>query len=92
MKHLIFGLTALYLAMIPASAPCWDGFDADTADLVEIIPDVLPSIGATVDVRNYETEETEPCLIESITRNRKTIEVVVKTPSGAKRTLVMEYR
>lgn len=92
MKYLIFGLMALYLLTLPASAVCWDGFDADTADLVEIIPDALPPIGETIDVRNYETEETEPCLVESITRNRKTIEVVVRTPSGAKRTLVMEYR
>lgn len=70
----------------------WDGFDADTADLVEIIPDRVPETGATVDVRVYDKDETFTCLVVNVTRNRQTIEVVVRTPDGKTKTLVMEYK
>lgn len=45
---------------LPLPALAWDGFDADSADLVEIIPDALPNKGDTVDVRNYSNDETTP--------------------------------
>lgn len=70
----------------------WDGYNSDTADLVEIIPDSVPNIGATVDVRNYETDENTPCIVESVVRNRRTIEVIVRDPGGKRHILVMEGR
>lgn len=70
----------------------WDGFDADSADLVEILPDAVPAPGNTIDVRTYESDEVQTCLVESVTRNRRTIEVVVRSPDGVRRTLVMEGR
>ena len=75
---------------IPALA--WDGFDADTADLVEVIPDRVPSKGDAVDVRNYDKDATETSLVESVARNARTVELVVRTPAGVTRTLVMEGR
>ena len=33
---------------LPLPALAWDGFDADSADLVEIIPDALPNKGVIV--------------------------------------------
>ena len=75
-------------------APCfaWDGFDADSAELVEIRPDVIPLPGQTVEVRNYDTDKMENCIVESVIRNRRTYEVVVFFPDGTKHTLVMEGR
>lgn len=70
----------------------WDGFDADTSDLVEIIPDQVPKTGATIDVRNYETDQSNTCLVENVMRNKRTIEVVVRDSTGKLKTLVMEYR
>ena len=52
----------------------------------------LPSPGETVDVRNYDTDTTETCLVESVSRNARTVELVVRTSAGATRTLVMEGR
>lgn len=72
---------------LPLPALAWDGFDADSADLVEIIPDAL-----TVDVRNYSNDETTTCLVVSVTRNSRTVEIVVRTPDGEAHTLVMEGR
>ena len=60
------------------------------ADLVEIIPDALPNKGDTVDVRNYSNDETTTCLVVSVTRNSRTVEIVVRTPDGEAHTLVME--
>ena len=61
-------------------------------DLVEIIPDALPNKGETVDVRNYSNDETITCLVVSVTRNSRTVEIVVRTPDGEAHTLVMEGR
>lgn len=92
MKYLLIGTIFLFCQLPACLSFAWDGFDADTADLVEIIPDIIPAIGSTVDVRVYDTDETQPCIVESVTRNRRTIEVVVRDPQDKKRTLVMEYR
>lgn len=83
-------LPALLLCARPVAA--WDGFDADSAELVEIIPDALPVKGENVDVRDYSTDITTTCLVESVLRNSRTMEVVVRTPDGGRRTLVMEGR
>ena len=72
---------------LPLPALAWDGFDADSADLVEIIPDALPNKGDTVDVRNYSNDETTTCLVVSVTRNSRTVEIVVRTPDGEAHTL-----
>ena len=45
-----------------------------------------------MDVRNYDTDTSQTCLVETVTRNARTVEVVVRTPKGLKRTLVMEGR
>ena len=92
MKNLLLmaALPALLLCTRPAMA--WDGFDADSAELVEIIPDALPAKGENVDVRDYSTDITTTCLVESVLRNSRTVEVVVITPDGGRRTLVMEGR
>ena len=52
MKHLLFGAALLGCLCMTIPALAWDGFDADSADLVEVIPDRVPSKGDTVDVRN----------------------------------------
>ena len=70
----------------------WEGFDAATADLVEITPDRIPSRGETIEVRNYDKNTTETCLVESVIRNARTIEIVARTPGGEQKRLVMEGR
>lgn len=76
----------------PLTVLAWDGFDAATTDLVEITPDRMPAQGDTVDVRDYDNDASETCLVETVTRNARTVEVVVRTPKGVRRTLVMEGR
>ena len=92
MKHLLLGAAIAGCLVMPLTVLAWDGFDAATTDLVEITPDRLPSQGDTVDVRNYDTDASQTCLVESVTRNARTVEVVVRTPKGLRRTLVMEGR
>ena len=92
MKHLLFGAALLGCLCLTTPALAWDGFDADSADLVEVIPDRVPSKGDAVDVRNYDKDVTETCLVESVARNARTVELVVRTPAGVTRTLVMEGR
>lgn len=77
---------------IPAILYAWDGFDAATTDLVEVLPDALPSRGDAVDVRDYVTDTVQTCLVENVTRNARTVELSVRTPEGRWRTLVMEGR
>ncbi|MEG2172507.1 MAG: DUF5334 family protein [Desulfovibrionaceae bacterium] len=93
MKHiLLLSIPLCTLCLLAAgTALAWDGFDAETTALIAITPDQVPTKGDTVDVRNYEDDSTETCLVESVRRNKRTIEVVVRTPQdNKKRTLVME--
>ncbi|MBQ3060322.1 MAG: DUF5334 family protein [Desulfovibrio sp.] len=92
MKYLLHGIVFTVCLFIPQSLLAWDGFDADTTDLVEILPDKLPKAGDTVDVRNYDTDSSQTCLVEAVTRNARTVEVIVRSPDGQNRTLVMEGR
>ncbi len=92
MKHLLLIAALLGCLCISVPAEAWDGFDADSADLVEVTPDHVPLRGDTVDVRNYDRDTTETCLVESVSRNARTVELVVRTPAGVQRTLVMEGR
>lgn len=92
MNHLFLGALLVGCLLLPRVAFAWDGFDADTTDLVELTPDRLPSTGDTVDVRNYDSDTTQTCLVERVARNSRTIEVVVRSPDGKRRTLVMEGR
>lgn len=92
MKLFFRGAGLLACLLLPTAGLAWDGFDADTTDLVELTPDKLPSPGEAVEVRDYDTDTTQPCLVESVARNSRTIEVVVQTPDGKRRTLVMEGR
>ena len=84
--------TAAHLLLCADITSAWDGFDAGTGDLVELRPDQVPHSGETVDIRNYDTQKTETCLVESVKRNARTVEVLVRFPSGELRTLVMEGR
>lgn len=92
MKYLLIGALAPVCLLSVQPAVAWDGFDADSSDLVEIIPDALPVEGENVDVRDYATDQTTTCLVKTVTRNNRTVEVVVRTPDGGTRTLVMEGR
>ena len=86
------GAILLGSLVLPTAVMAWDGFDADTTDLVELTPDKLPATGEAVDVRDYDTDTTQTCLVVSVARNSRTIEVVVQAPDGKQRTLVMEGR
>lgn len=93
MKHVYLFLAPLLVFLLATVqyTLAWDGFDADTTALVEISPEQVPVRGDTIDVRNYDGDTTETCLVESVLRNKRTIEIVVRTPEGnKKRTLVME--
>lgn len=92
MKYLFMG--ALLLSGVAFGAMClaWDGFDADTTELVEITPDVVPQPGDTINVKNYDTDSTVIGIVESVSRNRRTIEVVARYPDGNSHTFVMEGR
>lgn len=92
MKYLLIGALAPVCLLSVQPAVAWDGFDADSSELVEIIPDALPTEGENVDVRDYATDQTTTCLVRTVTRNSRTVEVVVRTPDGGTRTLVMEGR
>ena len=92
MKYLLIGALAPACLLSVQPAVAWDGFDADSSDLVEIIPDALPVEGENVDVRDYATDQTTTCLVKTVSRNSRTVEVVVRTPDGGTRTLVMEGR
>ena len=86
------GAILLGCLVLPTAVMAWDGFDADTTDLVELTPDKLPAPGETVEVRDYDTDTSQTCLVVSVVRNSRTIEVVVQPPDGKQRTLVMEGR
>lgn len=92
MKHLLLWAAVAGCLVLPLTVLAWDGFDAATTDLVEITPDRMPAQGDTVDVRDYDNDASETCLVETVTRNARTVEVVVRTPKGVRRTLVMEGR
>ena len=92
MKKLWVVISIACLAWLPQAASAWDGFDAATTDLVEIIPDNLPSRGDTVDVRNYDGDISQTCLVEDVTQNASTVEVLVRSPDGGTRMLIMEGR
>ncbi|MDR3319448.1 MAG: DUF5334 domain-containing protein [Desulfovibrio sp.] len=91
MKSLPFVVTIIVgLVCLPLTVPAWDGFDASTTGLVEIIPGNLPSRGDTVDVRSYDDDTTQTYLVENVTQNARTVEVVVRSTNGGARMLVME--
>ncbi|MBQ9406073.1 MAG: DUF5334 family protein [Desulfovibrio sp.] len=92
MKYLLCLSALLGCLCVSGSAAAWDGFDADSADLVAVTPDRIPRQGDTVDVHNYDKDSTESCLVQSVTRNTRTVELVVRTASGTLHTLVMEGR
>lgn len=93
MNHLYRGAFLLGCCfLLPTAVLAWDGFDADTTDLVELTPDRLPTPGDAVDVRDYDADASQTCLVERVARNPRTIEVVVRAPDGTRRTLVMEGR
>lgn len=92
MKYLLLWAAVAGCLVLPLTVLAWDGFDAATTDLVEITPDKMPAPGDTVDVRDYDNDVSETCLVETVTRNARTVEVVVRTPKGVRRTLVMEGR
>ncbi|MCI7569624.1 DUF5334 family protein [Desulfovibrio sp.] len=92
MKYLLACSAVAACLGLPVMLYAWDGFDAATAELVEVTPDALPSGGDAVDVRDYATDRVQTCLVENVTRNARTVELSVRTPDGQWRTLVMEGR
>lgn len=92
MKYLSMGALLLIFLAMAAIGRAWDGFDANTTELVEITPDAVPQTGDTVNVKNYDTNNTVMGIVESVRRNPRTIEVVARYPDGSNHTLVMEGR
>lgn len=88
MKYIFLSFFGLFGFINIALA--WDGFDADTAELVEIVPPRVPHPGQKIEVRNYDTEKSSNGVVKSITRNSKTIEIVYIDQDGKLHTLVME--
>lgn len=83
---------ACLIILFPFRALAWDGFDAESSDLVEIIPEEVPASGAVITVKDRELDTLETCLVKSVKRNRRTIEVAAECPDGRLHTLVMEGR
>lgn len=80
------------LAGIASVAFAWDGFDAETIELVEIVTNSLPPDGETIDIKNHDTGATCPGIVQSLKHNASTIEIVVRYPDDSLHTLVMEGR
>ncbi|MCL1985995.1 MAG: DUF5334 domain-containing protein [Betaproteobacteria bacterium] len=84
-------LVLLFVLLSASSAPAWDGFDADTAALIEVEPVRVPSAGDTVTVSYYKSDLRRTCLVEEVRRNLRTLELVVRCPEpDGIRTFVME--
>ena len=70
MKHLLFVAALLGCLCMTIPALAWDGFDADSADLVEVIPDRVPSKGDTVDNAiewvNANSGDLEDCTVQEL--------------------------
>lgn len=90
MKYSLFATAIVLNFVFFDLSLAWDGFDADSAELVEVIPDQLPNVGDKVEVRNYDANTISECYVESILRNQRTIELVVRDMDGKMKTLVME--
>ena len=82
----------LFLFLLSAPfAQAWDGFDADTAALIEVEPVRVPSEGDTITISYYRTDVRKTCLVEDVRRNPRTLELVVRCPEPNKlHTLVMD--
>lgn len=80
------------ILLCPSSPLAWDGFDSDTADLVEVAPDKMPNAGDTIEVRSYEKESNYVALVEGVKRNVRTVELLVRFSDGKQHILVMESR
>lgn len=68
----------------------WDGFDADSTALVEVIPDDIPRVGDIITLKNRDENTEEQCIVSSVHHNASTVEIVVKLVNGSEHTLVME--
>ena len=86
----LIGITSFLFLAVPAQA--WDGFDADSADLVEITPDSVPTPGETVTGRKYDNNTTDICVVTAVKRNSRTTEVQARCDGGSIHTYVMEGR
>lgn len=89
MKYL---LLAMFFTCGASPVWAWEGFDADTTELVEITPDAAPSPGDTITVKNYDRDAESKAVVESVRRNSRTMEVIVFFPDASKHTLVMQGR
>lgn len=92
MKYLLTVMLLCTMALWGASGWAWDGFDADTTELVEITPDAVPQSGDAINVKIYDTDTTIAGVVESVKHNRRTVEVIVRYPDGKSHMLVMEGR
>ena len=78
--------------LYPAWAPAWDGFDADSIELVEIESESIPASGETIDIKHQESGVTKTGIVQSMKQNKRTIEIVVRYSDNSLHTLVMEGR
>lgn len=92
MKYIILTLSALCVCVNARPLPAWDGFDADSAELVEIIPDGVPQPGQEIEVLNHDKDTSSKGVVISVIRNRKTIEVAFQDSEGKLHIFVMEGR
>ena len=92
MKTLLLGAMLLVSQVCATQALAWDGFDADSADLVEITPQTVPQPGNVIQVTNHDTDSTTECIVISVRHNLRTVEVVARYPDNTVHTLVMEGR
>lgn len=92
MKYIILTLSALCVYIKAQPLLAWDGFDADSAELIEIIPDSVPQPGQEIEVLNHDTDTSSKGVVKSVIRNRKTIEVVFQDSEGKLHIFVMEGR
>ena len=91
MNKILFFLPACML-LCASPVLAWMGFDADTAELVEITPETVPSKGETIVVHDISTNGNVSCLVREVVLSSRTVEVRVSTSEGKKRVLIMESR
>lgn len=90
MTYILLSLSVFVWLSYASPALSWDGFDADSTELMEVIPDLVPEPGQQIEVRNYETDKSVNGLVKIVTRNSRTIEIVYEDQDGKLHTLVME--
>lgn len=92
MKYISCALIFAGFWICSASVFAWDGFDAESIELVEIGTEGIPASGETIEIRNQESGVTKTAIVQSMKQNQRTVEIVVRYPDNTVHTLVMEGR